>query len=51
MAIIKALGSNATTAVLSADHGTDDRLLEVLTIADRARGPPREPVVLERARD
>jgi hypothetical protein len=49
--IIQALGSNATTAGFSADHGTEDRLLEALTNADRARGPPREAVALERARD
>lgn len=51
VAIIQALGSNATTAGFSADHGTEDRLLEALTNADRARGPPREAVALERARD
>jgi hypothetical protein len=41
VAIVQAPGSNAATAGLNADYGIEDRLLEVLTIADRARGPPR----------
>ena len=52
MAISQALGSNAATAGISAaDHETQDRLVEFLTIADPARGPPRAQVVPERARD
>jgi hypothetical protein len=52
MAITQALGSNAATAGFSAaDHGIQDRLVEFLTIADLARGPPPDQVVLERASD
>jgi hypothetical protein len=52
MAITKALGTNAATAGLSAadSRRAQDRLLGFLTIADAARGPPRDWVVLERAR-
>jgi hypothetical protein len=42
VAIVQAPGSNAATAGFS-EHGTGDRPLEVLTFADWARAPPREP--------
>jgi hypothetical protein len=41
VAIIQALGSNAATVGFNAGYGIEDRLLGLLTIADRARGPPR----------
>jgi hypothetical protein len=52
MAITRALGSDAATADLNAADGrrAQGRMLEFLTIADAARGPPRDPAVLERAR-
>jgi hypothetical protein len=52
MAITQALGFNAATAGLNAadSRRARGRMLELLTIADAARGPPRDCVVLERAR-
>jgi hypothetical protein len=52
MAITKAPGSDAATADLNAAEScrAQDRQLKFLTIADAARGPPRDWVVLERAR-
>jgi hypothetical protein len=52
MAITKALGTNAATAGLSAADArrSQGRLPGFLTIADAARGPPRDWVVLEGAR-
>jgi NaMN:DMB phosphoribosyltransferase len=51
MAITQALGSDAAATGLSPDEPLRARggLLEFRTIADAARGPPRDPVVLERA--
>jgi hypothetical protein len=49
VATIHALRSEAASAWFTADR-IGDGLLDVLTLADRARGPPSDPVALERAR-
>jgi hypothetical protein len=51
MAITQALGSSVATAGFGAtDERTRDRPPELLTVADPARGPPDDPVVLEQTR-
>jgi hypothetical protein len=52
IAITQALGTNAATAGLNAadSRRAQGPMLELPTIADAARGPPRDCVVLERAR-
>lgn len=47
MAITQALGSSVATAGFGASNQrTRDRLAELLTVADPARGPPHDRVVL-----